>query len=399
MRDNQTRLQYLYERFIRDEGSPEEVREFWKLFKLEDEESIRESVFALYDERVPEELGKKDWKGAHEQIFSKDQKKPVVSVKPWRYAAASIILLLGISGYLFFNDTNLTQATTQPESATTISHDIAPPASNRATITLAGGKKIFLDSADNGRLALQNNVSLTKTADGKIKYAAGSFDVNQEIAYNTLTNPRGSKVINMTLSDGSRLWLNAGSSVTFPVAFIGKERRVSITGEAYFEVSHDPSKKFTVEANGVMTKVLGTHFNINAYQDEDAIRVTLLEGSVRVSVPDGKFSTIKPGEQVVKTESGELKVNKDVDVDGVIAWKNAMFSFHDTNIKDIMKEVARWYDVDIVFQGDQRDFKGLNFGGSMSRQKNVSELLKRLEATKAVRFEVNGRKINVIKVK
>lgn len=397
MRDDQTRLQYLYERFIGDTASPDEVREFWKLFKTEDEDSIRESIFALYEESGPEELEKKDWTGAQERIFNQERKKAVVSMKRWFYAAASVILLLGISGYLFFNNSSVNPNSTNSEIVQSISHDVAPPGGNLATITLANGKKIFLDSAASGRIALQNNVSLTKTVDGKIKYAAGSR-MNDVMIYNTLTNPRGSKVVDMILSDGSHLWLNSGSSVTYPVAFMGKERKVSIIGEAYFEISHDPSKKFIVEANGVTAEVLGTHFNINAYLDEDAIRVTLLKGSVRVFVPEGKFSTLKPGEQAVKTESGELSVNKDVNVDGVIAWKNAMFSFHDTNIKNIMKEVARWYDVDIEYKGGAHVFEGLNFGGSMSRQKNVSELLKRLEATKAVRFEVNGRKIIVIKV-
>jgi ferric-dicitrate binding protein FerR (iron transport regulator) len=274
--------------------------------------------------------------------------------------------------------------------------DVAPPAANRATITLADGTKIFLDSTGNGVLARQNNVALKKTGEGEIVYDKSAANSGTEMIFNTLANPKGSRAISMTLSDGSQLWLNAGSSVTFPVAFNGPERKISITGEAYFEVARDPSKKFIVIANSVATEVLGTHFNVNAYGDRDAVKVTLLEGRVKVIASDGSSSMIKPGGQVVETMDGKLITNLRVDVEEAIAWKNEMFNFNNTEFKDIMKEVSRWYDVDIEYKGD---FGELGFGGNMSRQKNVSELLKRLEATQAVKFEVNGRKITVLEVK
>lgn len=197
------------------------------------------------------------------------------------------------------------------------------------------------------------------------------------------------------LSDGSRLWLNSGSSVTFPVTFGNKERKVAITGEAYFEIAHDPLKKFIVTANDLTTEVLGTHFNVNAFEEEENIKVTLLQGSIKV-ISGNQSSIIKPGEQAVEMAGGRLKTNRNVNVEEVVAWKNEMFSFNDTNIKDIMKEVSRWYDVNIEYKGD---FSNLNFGGNMSRQKNVSELLKRLEATKTVRFEVVGKTITIIQIK
>lgn len=396
MADNPTRLQYLYLRFIRDEASADEVREFWELMRSADKnDPVKESIFELYGDLVPEEIERKDWNNSFRKIMDQPKKVPGKLIYRWS-AAASVILLLGAFSYFYFGSPKKAPAEAIPPAIVkTDLQDIAPPASNRATITLADGQKIFLDSMANGVLARQNNVDLKKTGDGKITYGNAASGAGNEIIYNTLTNPRGSKVINIMLSDGSRLWLNSGSSVTFPVTFGNKERKVAITGEAYFEIAHDPLKKFIVTANDLTTEVLGTHFNVNAFEEEENIKVTLLQGSIKV-ISGNQSSIIKPGEQAVEMAGGRLKTNRNVNVEEVVAWKNEMFSFNDTNIKDIMKEVSRWYDVNIEYKGD---FSNLNFGGNMSRQKNVSELLKRLEATKTVRFEVVGKTITIIQIK
>jgi ferric-dicitrate binding protein FerR (iron transport regulator) len=245
----------------------------------------------------------------------------------------------------------------------------------------------------NGTLATQGNIKVVKLDNGQIAYQTASGDASTplSVTYNTLNNPRGSKVIDMQLSDGSHVWLNAGSSLTYPVAFVGNERKVQITGEAYFEVAHDASKPFVVSKGVTSVEVLGTHFNVNAYDDEDALRITLLEGSVKVA-SKGNLKVIKPGEQAVVANG--INVNKDVNVEQVMAWKNGMFKFNNTNMKQIMREIARWYDVDVEYQGD---FSDLNFGGFVSRQANISELLKRFSATEQVHFKVEGRKIIVMK--
>ncbi len=310
---------------------------------------------------------------------------PVRRLAPRWWAAASIIVLLAAGASFYF------WLIRKQQGQETIANvkDIAAPKSNRATITLSNGQKIFLDSAANGAIAIQGNVQVEKLKDGKITYE-GNPQTKTEIIYNTLYNPRGSKVISLTLSDGTQVWLNAESSLKYPVAFAGFERKVEITGEAYFEVVHNPTSPFTVIKGSTEVEVLGTHFNVNAYDDEQNIKVTLLEGGVKVS--SGKNSgTLKPGQQA--QISGMVSIIDAVDLDQVMAWKNERFDFgENTDLADIMRQVSRWYDVDIEFRGNVP----LHFGGGISRQVNVSEVLKKFELTGKVRFKMEGQKIIVM---
>ena len=318
----------------------------------------------------------------------KNEEVPVRKMFNWRRiaVAASILLVVGLSTYfIFFNKSRPTEiAKTPPQ-------DVKAPASNRAMITLADGKTVYLDSAANGELAMQNNVKVVKTADGQIVYEGSSLTTHDSpLTFNTLTNRRGSKVIDMTLADGSRVWLNAGSSITYPVAFVSNERKISISGEAYFEVSHDASKPFIVSKGETSVQVLGTHFNVNAYDDETDIKITLLEGSVKVS--NGSSSgLLKPGQQA--QISSELKIINGVDVDEIIAWKNGKFQFGEkADIGTIMRQIARWYDVDVEYKGTFTK----HFGGTISREVNVSQVLKVLETTGDVKCNVEGRKVTVM---
>jgi ferric-dicitrate binding protein FerR (iron transport regulator) len=194
----------------------------------------------------------------------------------------------------------------------------------------------------------------------------------------------------MTLADGSRIWLNAGSSVTYPVAFTGKERKVSVNGEAYFEVAPDHTKPFFVSKGEMSLQVLGTHFNVNAYDDEQDIKITLLEGSVKVS-QRGQTGLLKPGEQA--RVAADIKVANTVDLESVMAWKNGKFSFADEDLKSIMRQLMRWYDVDIIYQNDVPE---RFFTAEISRNKNLLALLKVLEASD-IHFKIEGRKLTVIK--
>jgi transmembrane sensor len=306
--------------------------------------------------------------------------------------AASIIGIIGIATYFIIN--NEKTIVRGPSSIVTTT-DVAPPDKNRAMIKLADGTTVYLDSARNGELAMQGGVKVVKTEDGKIVYETTDDGPQTTVKYNTLNNPRGSKVIDMTLADGSRVWLNAGSSVTYPVAFAGNERKVSITGEAYFEVAHNAKMPFKVSKGEMEVTVLGTHFNVNAYDDEGNIKVTLLEGSVKVSsVNRDQSSVLKLGEQAIAANGGELNVVKGVDVEQVMSWKNGLFDFGSkTSLEEIMRQVARWYDVDVVYEVSLKE----NFGGSISRSVNVSEVLKKLELTGRVKFNVEGKKITVKK--
>lgn len=302
------------------------------------------------------------------------------------WAAAAVIFLLGTCTYLlFFNNT-----AKPPQISKVLPADVKAPQLNRATITLADGQKIYLDSAGNGALVQQGNVALVKLESGEIAYKHGSGEEDNKLQYNTLSNPRGSKVINMILADGSKVWLNAGSSLTYPVAFIGNERKVSISGEAYFEIAHNAIKPFIVNKDDIEIKVLGTHFNVNAFEDEGQdTRITLLEGSVKVN-NGNKNGLLKPGQQAQVAK--EIKVTGDVDLNLVMAWKNGYFQFNNTSLQNVLKQVSRWYDVDVVYEGSN---KPRQFVGEMQKDLNLSEMLKILEKND-VHFRIEGKKLVII---
>ena len=235
---------------------------------------------------------------------------------------------------------------------------------------------------------MQGNVQLTKLHDGQIVYKGSS----NEITYNTLINPRGSKVIQITLSDGTKVWLNSESSMRYPTAFTGSERVVEVTGETYFEVAKNPVMPFHVRKDGMEVTVLGTHFNLNTYAEEFDMKVTLLEGAVQVTSGEKDMVQLKPGEQSQLNNDGQLTMVKSVDMEGVMAWKNGKFDFGEkTDIGTIMRELARWYKLDLEYKGQFYH----HFGGSISRDVNLSQVLKVLEATGGVHFEVSGNKVVV----
>jgi transmembrane sensor len=290
--------------------------------------------------------------------------------------AASIIGIIGIATYfIFHNEKTIVHG---PSSVVVTSTDVPAPATNRARIKLADGTIVYLDSAANGELVNTNGVQVVKTDDGKIIYNDSRLPTaDSRLVFNTLSNPRGSKVIDMTLADGSRVWLNVGSSVTYPVAFVGKERKVSITGEAYFEISHDKTKPFFVTKGDMQVQVLGTHFNVNAYDDEAEIKVTLLEGSVRVSTDDGRQSTvIKPSQQARVSMNGGLSIMDNVDLDAVMAWKNDLFLMDNTELATLLRQIGRWYDVEIRYTS----LPDRKFGGGISRNLPLSKVLEMLAA-------------------
>ncbi len=328
--------------------------------------------------------------------------------------AASIVLAIGIGSYLLFFDTRPQKGESplrQLADRDDKTNDVKAPEANRAMIRLADGRVIYLDSAGNGQLAVQGDVRLVKNDDGKIVYSRESGAGSRELVWNTLSNPRGSNVIDLALADGSHVWLNAGSSVTFPVAFVGNVRRVRITGEAYFEVTHRittpvPTQgsgsstsggqmPFIVEKGDMQVQVLGTKFNVNAYDDESEIKVTLLEGSVRVGSQESGAGSknsvvIKPGEQAQVTNS--INVLKGVNVDEVMAWKNGKFSFNNTDLKAIMREVMRWYDVEVVYEGNVGN---RYFTADISRGKSLASLLKIFELSN-IRFKIEGKRLVVM---
>jgi transmembrane sensor len=331
------------------------------------------------------------WKKISEKIteFPSFKVYKSLNIRRWVAAAAIFIIVLGAGGYFILHKTPDKIAKTEnilPQNKKT---DIAP-GGNKAVLTLANGSTIILDSAQNGTLSSQGNIKIIKLDDGQLAYDKSAVSGNTELLYNTISTPKGGQY-QLTLSDGSKVWLNAASSLRFPASFSDDERKVELTGEGYFEVAHNAAKPFIVTKNNVEIKVLGTHFNVNAYDDENSMKVTLLEGSVKVS--KGNESTvISPGQQArISNLEKKIDVKKNVDLDEVIAWKNGLFQFDQANIKTIMRQIARWYDVDVVFEGKIPE---VLFGGKISRDVNVSQVLKVLQEG-GIHFRVEGKKIIV----
>ena len=386
------RIYYLLNNHISGMSNEAEETELatWMQHAEQDSEfkNFVEEIWKQYDNK--KEFDHVDWDAMYRRIMPdpvETIKTPKISWKKQWMAAAVILLILlsSIVLYTFLNQPKETELVSAPET-----NDVAAPTVNRASITLSDKSTIYLDSLENGSVALQGQVSVIKLSDGTIAYKSLNGEVRNELTYNTLTNPRGSNVINMTFADGSRVWLNAGSSVRYPVAFTGNERSVTVNGEAFFEVMPDKSKPFFVSHGDMKIKVLGTSFNVNAYEDEQDIKVTLLEGSVQTSLEKGEWVILKPGQQAQIGK--EIKVKKEVNIEAVIAWKNGLFAFDQSDLKSVMRQIARWYDMEVEYAGEVPDRK---FGGAISRMSNVSNVLRVLEESQ-VKFQVEGRKIRVL---
>ena len=311
----------------------------------------------------------------------------------WRVAAASIIIILLSTVTWFQLKSPAEQVVKADDKRVADTHDIAP-GSNKAILTLADGSQVVLEDAHNGDITRQKNVTISKTKNGQLVYRAGGTvrpAENKIPAFNTIKTPVGGQY-RVVLSDGTKVWLNSGSSIKFPVTFVGNERSVEIEGEAYFEVAKDKKKPFKVFSDDQVVEVLGTHFNVNAYKDEANIKTTLAEGSVKVS-SDGVSNMITPGQQARLSRKSHAMNIVAVDTDAAISWKDGLFVFNDEDIHSIMRKVSRWYGVEVVFQNDINE----KFGGVISKFENVSQVLKILEVTETIHFKIEKRRITVMK--
>ena len=334
------------------------------------------------------EASRKLLAAVHNKIRSepKPERRRVISFR--RIAvAASILGILVLSGFLLFNRSGETSFVKGKVNNKRFKNDVSP-GGNKAILTLADGSTIVLDEAQNGELAQQGNSKIIKL-DGKLSYDPVNKNP-KEVVYNTISTPNGGQY-QLELADGSLVWLNATSSIRFPTTFIGKERRIEITGEAYFEIAKNREMPFIVAVNGAEVQVLGTHFNINAYNDEDNVRTTLLEGSVKFVSGDNS-NILKPGQQFQLAKNGAFNVANDVNVDEVVAWKNGLFAFENATIEKVMRQFSRWYDVEIEYRGKTDDL----FIAEMRRNIKLSDALKALELTGKVKFDIEGKKIIVM---
>lgn len=385
------RITYLLEAWTSRKSTPAEERELFDwITDNSDQSPIHAHVQQLVEQYNTNDLVPAvEWENLYERILESrqiDQGQPQISRihllrRSWFRYAAAVLLLIGIAAIavVVFSDRQLNIAGTDvAESA----NNDALPGRDRAILTLANGKTILLDSMQ-GNIVQQGDFTVVNQ-NGKLDYEGK----DNTVQYHTLSIPNGGQY-KLQLPDGTDVWLNAASSITYPTAFVGKDRYVTITGEAYFEVAKDKSKPFHVKVNDMEVEVLGTHFNINSYSEEDAVKTTLLEGSVKV-IKANDMAMLKPGQQA--QYAGRISVINDADLDQVMAWKNGSFLFDGTPLTAVMRQLSRWYDVDVVYEKGVPD---INLGGEMKRDLNLSQVLKGL-GKMGVNFRIEGKKLVVL---
>lgn len=373
---------FLYEKYISGNCTEEERKRFeaysddfslddaeWDTDTLGNESEMADKMYArLYDD-----TRRKSFSG--------------ISLLYKISAAAVLFVILSSGLYIYLNNRSTPVAGTENLS---LKGDVAP-GGKKAVLNLQNGSTMVLDQSTNGVVSIQGNIVITGSMSGKVIYDSYSVLDNQSNKqdYNSINIPRGGEY-QLRLPDGTRVWLNSESSLKFPAVFSGRDRKVELTGEAYFEVAKNELVPFKVYANGTEIEVLGTEFNVNAYR-KGRVTTSLLGGSVRLKA-GGQESLLKPGQQAVTLTSGSISINN-ANVKDAIAWKNGYFVYQDDNIYKIMADAARWYDVEVEYRGDMR---GKGFYGNVARYDNISELLKNIELTGSVRFKIEGRRVIVM---
>lgn len=401
------RISYLLQEYAAGRASKHEVEELFELLRSVEHEDVLHNLIIKEGTGndpgigLPQHKWDEMWMAISTAAAAHRPKR--VRTMQWVSIAAAIVVIV-VAGFYFFSGKK--ERAVQPVAAKSDWQQDVAPGGNKALLTLADGSTIVLDSIQNGLLTQQGNMIVVKLDDGQLQYksSVNAPADNGIVGFNTIATPRGGQY-HVVLPDGSRVWLNASSSLRFPTAFTGKERRVELTGEAYFEVAKNKQMPFRVfvppqpeRSGGTEVEVLGTHFNVMAYPNEQSTKTTLLEGSVNVrSRQPGAGSqepavVLKPGQQA-QTGHDQLSVINHVNLDQVIAWKNGLFRFKDTDIKELMRQVERWYDVEVEYQTKRSDQV---YTGIVARSENLSSVLQLLELTGTVHFRIQGKKVIVL---
>jgi len=402
--NNHQNLEILFHKYLENQCTPEETETILTWLMVEEYSQEQKDLISRLLSGHPEiskpltkvlqQRLQKNLETTLQKIEEKENAGSKLKKQPWlRYAAVVLLIIVGTGTYLALQPKTPSKPATlasYKEQTKQTKRDLAP-GGNRAVLTLGDGSTIVLDEAKNGTLTQQGNTKVLKL-NGKLTYDPANTK-NDEILYNTISTPRGGQY-QIELPDGSQVWLNAVSSLRFPTAFTGKERRVEITGEAYFEVAKNATMPFKVvivtpSENGTEIEIKRTQFNIMAYNDEAAVKTTLLEGSVKIN-QDSKAVLLKPGQQA-RLQDKSIKIIDNVDTEEVVAWKNGYFQFTSASLQQVMRQIARWYDVGISYEGKVPERR---FGGKISRDNNASEVLKVLELSK-VKFRIEDKKIIV----
>lgn len=399
----ETRLKYLFKKYNEHTCTPAEQAELLSLLRqAEHDENLKELIAeVLSEEQVSHHLSETNAEAILEAILSA---APVAPAPPaphyekapgktpflfgWKRAAAAVILLAAIGGGIY----------TWQASPKTETGKIAPrleasqqilPGQDRAVLILEDGSVVDLETAEDSLLNARIGMPVQKE-EGRLVYRA-SAQGRRKAIYNTIKTPRAGQY-KVVLSDGTKVWLNAQSSLKFPTSFTGPERRVELNGEAYFEVAKNERQPFHVLSGDTDIEVLGTHFNVQSYQNEPAMETTLLEGSVAIRQQSGP-TILSPGQQI--RLSGTSRQVSEVDTNNVVAWKNGVFQFSNADLKSIMRQLERWYDVQI----DYESIPHKRYNGTVLRNSNLSEVLMMLEMAGRIRFEVKNRTVRVIETK
>ncbi|WP_295796807.1 FecR family protein [Mucilaginibacter sp.] len=370
----------LKKKFLNGTASPAEIElleQYYELFANEEEATsqLTEPEIVRLEESLKEGIAYR---------IAANARQSIPFYKRTLTRAAAILVFASVGLYLLYN--HYPGRPQQIVNNKIYKNDIAP-GGNKAILTLADGSKLVLNNSKNGALATQAGIQIVKQ-DSTLSYKATAGSKSQA-AYNTITTPYGGQY-QLVLADGTKVWLNAASSLRYPTSFTGKDRSVELTGEAYFEVAKNKNQPFNVKTATQTVQVLGTHFNVNAYSDEKAVKTTLLEGSVKVSSATANVM-ISPGQQSALAKNGLFLIDKDLDTDEIVAWKNGVFQFNEADIQTIMRQIARWYNIDVEFKGT---IPANTYHGKISRNSNVSQVLKILELS-GINFTIEGRKITV----
>lgn len=393
-----TRFAYLFRKFHQKAATPEEAVEFDALAAMDEHAAelqlLLEETWAEADttpvfteaesDAMLQQVLRAGGEGAGVRVIAMET--GVRRMRWWRPAtAAAVVVLLGLGVWWWAHSPG---APAVPV-AVNVSRSVAPvPGGNKAVLILGNGSTVTLDSTNNGLLATQGNTNVVKVRAGQLAYA-GSAGAAVAVLYNTIRTPRGGQY-QVRLPDGSRVWLNAATSLRFPTAFAGKDRTVELSGEAYFEIAPGKDRPFKVKVGQMTVDVLGTHFNVNAYDDEESFRTTLLSGAVRVE-EGGAAKVLKPGEEALwGPDDRELRVAK-ADTDEAVAWKNGLFQFESAELKEVMRQVARWYDVEVHYEGSTEK----HFSGFIARSASLADVLHQLERASKTSFTLEGRTVTV----
>jgi len=386
------KVKALFIRFLNNDCTEEETAMLMREFAGEQNGDILKSLVRA---RLEHMEGEEDHSAAVEAVYERitqhihqESSSPAPRYLLWRRiaVAASIGLLLGPGSLWFLHR----QKTSHPIVAIKQSTTDFSPGREKAVLTLADGSTIALDSAGVGLLAQQGNTSVTSLKNGQLIYAAAGKQ--QEVLFNNIATPKGGS-FQVTLSDGTKVWLNAASAIRFPTVFTGQQREVEVKGEVYFEVAQHASMPFMVKSGNAMVKVLGTQFNVNAYPDETEMKITLLAGKVAVSTTaDQPTHILTPGQQAeIKPDNNNIYIKEGVDLGDIMAWKDNLFSFNNADIKTIMRQLSRWYNIEVEYEGTP---PSREFSGKISRNTNASNVISILEQSN-IHFRMGDGKIVV----